>query len=265
MNIFAKSVLFGYFNQNIRLAQTPDAGSNGQNQADDENHTGMKGIDNHALAAHDQSGYEGYSFFLGLASCFDFINKNPLLPGEDPGQESPLDLPDPEDKFCIINLLGPTVDFSLFHKDLTVRIVADAYGDFSLIHSYAYKKYSESNSFGQTKSTLRNHGYYYALGLTLSSMLQVNYSHLELKGIFKYHYFDSVEGLDRFQKEMAAVDDFDLKDHRWIYNISLGYQIPNTAVQLVLGLERWDRKGYILDFVRESTERRSYFQVKYLF
>lgn len=256
---FAKSVLFGYFKQNIHPEKShansynPNNRDNNIINPDDE------------TAPYNHGDYVGYSLFCGLASCFDTFKKDPVIVAELTGDENSVDFPDRNDKFCIINLLGPTVDFSLFHKDLKVRLVADAYGDFSLIHSHAFKKYSQLNEFGQTKSTLENHGYYYALGITLSSMLQVNYSNLEIKGIFKYYYFDSIEGLDRFQKDIADEDDFDLKDHRWRYNISLGYRISHTPVQLVLGLEHWKRKGYIGDFLQQSTENRSYFQIKYLF
>jgi hypothetical protein len=251
-SIFAKSVLFGYFKQNIHPAKSRTNPHHSNNRDNNRNHP----YDDTAPGNHEE--YVGYSLFWGLATCFDGFRKDPIIVDE-------VDFPERMDKFCIINLLGPTVDFSLFHKDLKVRLAADAYGDFSLIHSHAFQKYSQLNEFGQTKSTLENHGYYYALGITLSSLLQVNYSHLEFKGIFKYHYFDSVEGLDRFQKDIADEDDFDLKDQRWRYNISLGYRIPRTPVQLVLGLEHWDRQGRIGDFQRQSTENRSYIQIKYLF
>jgi hypothetical protein len=207
-----------------------------------------------------------YSFFLGAATAFDLIRKTPLkLPGyEEEGELGVPGFPDIEDKYCIINLFGPTFDLALFQKDLKVRFVVDAYGDFAMIHSHAFKKYSQLYDFGQTKSTL-NHGYYYALGVTLSSMLQVNYSNLEFRGKLKYHYFDSIEGMDRFQKDVADEDDFDLKDQRFSYNLSLGYRIPNTPVQLVLGLEQMKRWGFVEDFSQRSTERRSYFQIKYMF
>jgi len=258
-NAFAKSVPLGYFKQNIHPAKSHANTYNPNKQGNNMNSPGDE------TAPYDHEEYVGYSLFWGLASCFEVFKKDPIIVEEMIGTENTVDFPERNDKFCIINLLGPTVDFSLFHKDLKVRLVADAYGDFSLIHSLAFKKYSQLNEFGQTKSTLENHGYYYALGITLSSMLQVNYSNLELKGIFKYHYFDSIEGLDRFQKDMADEDDFDLKDQRWRYNISLGYRIPHTPVQLVLGMEHWDRKGRIGDFQQKSTENRSYFQIKYLF
>ena len=255
-NIFAKAVLFGHFWQDIRVAGSSPSGTHNAAHPEDD-------VD---ITADDTAARErvGYSLMLGMATCFDFIEINSTIAS---GMIDPEDTlaGDRVDKFTIINLLGPTVDFSLFHKDLKIRLVADAYGDFSMIYSHAFKKYAELYDFGQTKSTLENHGYYYALGITLSSLLQVNVANLELKGRFKYHYFDSVEGMDRFQAEVAKADDFDLKDQRWFYNISLGYTIPNTPVQLALGVEQWDRKGMIKDFVQQSSERRSYLQVRYLF
>ena len=247
-NIFAKSVLFGYFSQDVRTKGTGTMADYIPGMRDDM----------------DNDDREGYALFLGVATTFDMIKNDPLkLPGNGENPDIP-DYPDREDKHVIVNL-GPTVDFSLFHRDWKIRLVADAYGDFSLIHSHAFKRYSELFQFGQTKSTLENHGYYYALGVTLSSMLQVNYSNFELKGKLKYHYFNSIEGWDRFQKDMADEDDFDLKDQRLRYNMSLGYRIPNTSLQLVLGMEEIDRRGSVEDFSRHSNERRSYLQIKYIF
>lgn len=248
-SIYAKSVLFGYFSQNIRSR----AG-----------HT-FGGLDPGMLDDIDNDDRVGYSFFLGAATVFETIRRDPLkIPGYE-GDPAVTGHPDREDKYTIINLVGPTFDLSLFYKNLKIRLAADAYGDFSLIHSHAFKDYSQLHRFGQTKSTLENHGYYYALGVTLSSMLQVDYSNIEFRGKLKYHYFNSIEGLDRFQRDMADEDDFDLKDHRFRYDVSLGYRIPNTSLQLVLGLEQIDRRGYIGDFFRHSKEKRPYFQIKYLF
>ncbi len=64
---------------------------------------------------------------------------------------------------------------------------------------------------------------------------------------------------------MADEDDFELKDTRLSYHLSVGFVIPDSSVQLVLAMERTDREGWLEDFYREHTETRSYFQVKYLF
>lgn len=226
-DIFAKAVLFGYFNQDIRESATHDI--------------------------------TGYSFFLGAGTAFDLVRKRTPTPEEDP-DEAYL-----TDKFCVINILGPSFDFSFFHNDLKLRFIADAYADFALVHSLAYFPYTDLNEVTNTKSTLLNHGYYYALGFTTSSLLQINVANLELKGTFKYHYFDSVEDLDRFQKDMADEDDFQLKDTRLDYHVSLGFVIPNSTIQLVVALERTDREGWLEDFYRQHSETRSYFQIKYLF
>jgi len=245
-NIFAKSVFFGFFIQDIFPS---------------DNLHQDNGEMNKAVTQDDD--VRGYSFFAGIGSSFDMMMKNSSVLEEKTIENSTL--PDETDKYCIINLLGPTIDFSLYRKNLHIRLNADAYGDFSLIHSHAFKDYSEIYELGKTKSTLKSHGYYYALGITLASLLQVNYSNLEIKGILKYHYFNSIEGLDRFQEDIEKADDVNLIDHRWHYNIGLGYRIPNTSIQLVFGWEQWKRKGSVDDFVRKSSERRSYIQIKYLF
>ncbi|MCP5049751.1 MAG: DUF3943 domain-containing protein [bacterium] len=235
LSAFAKAAFFGYFAQNIRS-------------------TGDK--------TRDRS---GYSFFIGAASAFDLFKE---IPGKISVNDNGPALEDYSykiDKFAIVNMIGPTIDLSLFHEGFKMRVSADAYFDFSLIHSHAFKRYSELYSFGQTKSTLEEHGYYYAFGFTLSSMLQLKYSNLELKGKMKYHYFNSIEGLDRFQVDVKEEDDFGLTDKRFIYNLSLGYRVPRTPIQLVLGLEETDRKGFIGDFRRHSQEKRTYFQIRYKF
>jgi hypothetical protein len=256
-DIFTKAVFFGYFSRNIRSASAGPG---------DEDSAGT----GHRLPVMDETDDRvGYSLFLGVASGFNAVRKfiGTLPDSAAPGEGDVFGLPDNEDKYVVINLLGPSADLVLFHKDLTVRLTADAYGDFSLIHSYAFKDFRQRFEPGTGKCTLDNHGYYYALGLTFSSMLQVNYANLEFRGKVKYHYFDSIEGLDRFQKDMPEGNDFDLTDSRLIYNLSLGYRIPNTSLQLVLGMEHMERGGTLrdFDFTRGGTEKRSYFQLKYLF
>ncbi len=253
-NIFAKTVLFGHFEQNIHGAE-PEVNE------DEMGHGFLEDI--------NSSDRVGYSFFLGAASAFELIENNVVMLPDDenriPGTGNIPGLPDRADRYAVLNLLGPTFDLAIFNKDLKLRFVADAYGDFSLVHSHVFSEYKEMATFGQTKSTLENHRYYYALGITLASMLQVNYANLEFRGKVRYHYFDSIEGLDRFQGDILDEDDFDLKDERLTYNLSLGYRIPRTPLQLVLGLEQMERRGTIGDLSRHSTERRSYFQVKYIF
>jgi hypothetical protein len=232
-NIFAKATFMGYLMQNI------------QNSGDDR---------------------VGYSFFIGASSAFDYMQQIPeniAVPNDSSFDSEQMEYL--ADKYTIINLFGPSLDLTLFQEDFSFQLSADAYADFSLIHSHAFKRFSDFNSYRQTKSTLDEHGYYYALGYTLSSMMKLDIANLQLKGKVNYHYFNSIEGMDRFQPELDEKEDFDLKDYRFNYDISLGYQLPNTNVQLVVGLQRINRKGYVENFMQEHTEKRSYFQIRYLF
>ena len=229
-DFFAKAILFGHFSQHIQ-------GSS---------------------ASHDR---RGYSFFVGAATALDIMNMNPAKLEETANSN----VPDKADKHSIINLLGPAVDFTIYRDRLKVRLAADAYPDFALIHAYAFKKYSQLYPVGITKVTLGEHGYYYALGITLSSLLQIEYGNLELKGALKFHYFDSIEGLDRYQKDIPSGNDYNLKDRRVTYRLSLGYHIPRTSLQLAAGLERINRWGTLENFAQSSSEKRSFLQFQYLF
>jgi hypothetical protein len=134
-----------------------------------------------------------------------------------------------------------------------------------MIHSHAFKRYKELFPVGVTKCILAEHGYYYALGVTLSSLLQIQYANLELKGAVKFHYCDSIDGMDRFQPDITPGNDFNLTDRRVNYQLSLGYRIPHTPFQLAAGLEKIQRRGTVEDFAQSSTEKRSYLQIRYLF
>ncbi len=242
---YAKSVFFGYFKQNIRSATHPDSSNN-------------------EIANTSTDDRIGYSFFLGAASAFNLITQDP---NRIPSSKNSPDMTQYEyltDKLSIIHLCGPTVDFSLYHRGLILRLTADAFVDFALSKSHAYKKYSELHTIGQTKSTLQNHGYYYGFGLTLASALQLDYANFQLKGKAKYHYYDSIEGLDRFQKTMPPQNDFDLQDQRFSYNLNLGYRLPKTDVQFAIGYDHFNYKGVIENFTQKHGEHRMYFQVKYL-
>ncbi len=118
---------------------------------------------------------------------------------------------------------------------------------------------------GVTKCILAEHGYYYALGVTLSSLLQIQYANLELKGAVRFHYFDSVDGMDRFQPDITPGNDFKLKDRRVNYQLSLGYHIPRTPIQVAAGLEQIERWGTVESFAQSGKEKRSYLQIQYLF
>jgi len=238
LRMYAKSLFFGYFQQDIRT-----------NESTEED----RGNDQRV----------GYSFFIGAASAFDMYGQVPEMVPADEGPTT-TDYEYLTDKYTAVNLVGPSADVTFYYKGLKLRAGAEAFVDFSLIHSHAFKSYLDVHTIGQTKATLQNHGYYYALGYTLGSQLELSYGNLELNGRFKYHYFDSIEGLDRFQKDINQVDDFDLKDQRLNMDFSLGYTMPRLPIQIKFGYEHRDRRGEIGGFARRHVFKRSYLTINFL-
>lgn len=246
MDAFCKAVFFGHFQQHIHSATLPD----------------KTGDETTETLTNDRV---GYSFFLGGGTAYSLVTQNPEKVSITKDDQNEAQYKYLIDRLSIVHLFGPTFDYSLFQKDFTLRFTADAYLDFSLTRSHAYQRYADLHTIGQTKSTLKNHGYYYGLGFSLYSTLQMDYANLQLKGKIKYHWADSVENLDRFQKDMPDENDFDLQDQRFYYNIGVGYRIPRTDLQAVVGFEQIDYRGTIEDFSQHHREHRYYLQFKYMF
>ena len=253
-SIFAKAILFGYFTQHIN--------SSAEAQPQPGNSSSMD-TTHEAVINWDEQ--KGHSFFVGLSTAFDLFNRAEKKTTTTGIASVDPTTPDMADQYCIINVLGPAFDLTLYKKALRIRLTGDAYADFGQIHSVPFKKYAELNDVGITKCTLAEHGYYYAMGVTLSSMLQVNYSNIELKGNVKYHSLVSIDGRDRFQRDITPGSDFNLKDRRTIFDLSLGYQIPGTPIQMALGIEKINRWGSLESFKQTNSEKRSYINVRYLF
>lgn len=270
-NLFAKTTFFGYFKQNIRSVNQRTRNYKNVEILDAENSSENEEFEDEGLglAAVDQLDDDlvGYSLFLGISSAFDMTSKDPEMLDGEPTASHMTSALDREDKYSVINIIGPTLDFTLYQKGMHIRFTLDLYADFAMVHSHAFREFAKKHgSLPQTKSTLENHGYYYAFGFTAASTLQFDFSHVQLKGKIKFHHFNSIEGLDRFQTDIGDEDDYDLADNRTIFNLSLGYTIPDTGLQVVLGLEHTKRKGTIEHlFSQSSTERRSYVQIRFRF
>jgi hypothetical protein len=240
---FTKAVLFGYFSRDIRQIKQASAG-----------------------------GLRGYGLFFGGGSGFDLFKKKALAYYDKgsyhydlKGGEKP---PRPTrftDKLAIINMIGPVLDLSVYANRLRFNLSAAVYADFALVHSMALNKYSTRHDLfaPRMKTTLSYYGYYYALGFTLAIEGGMRYGNFEIHGKFKYQYYDSIEGLDRFQRDVA--DDCNVTDYRLVYKAALGYAFANTPIKIVFTCEGIDRKGSIKDITHRESEIRVYTQLKYSF
>jgi hypothetical protein len=214
--------------------------------------------------------FRGYAYYFGLGSAFTLFKKKsvafydsssiPVKQGFDLHLEEPRKF---RDKLSVVHILGPAFDYTKFSPASRLRLVLDATLDFGLINSYALNKYSIGRDLTGVKTTLLYYGYYYGLGTTLSSGLTYNIHSLEFNGLVRYQAYGSVDGLDRFQKEVT--DDFHLTDTRLTYRIGAALRLPGTPVELYGNYEGIDRRGIIKDTRHGSLENKYTLFVSYKF
>lgn len=239
-NFLSRVVIFGFFSQRIKQ----DSSNN----------------------------LRGYSFYLGTGSAFDLFKKKAVAYYDKgqyhydfTGEEQATQPTEFTDKLAIINLIGPVLDLSLYAGRFKFWLSLGAYVDFALVNSMAINEYSTVYDLynPRMKTTLSHYGYYYAFGYTLAAKGSVIYKNFEISGRLKYQYYDSIEGLDRFQDRV--VDDCNVSDYRMIYKVSVGYSISESPVKIVFACEGIDRKGSIKDTTHRESETRLYTQLKFSF
>ncbi|MCK5056069.1 MAG: DUF3943 domain-containing protein [Candidatus Aminicenantes bacterium] len=213
---------------------------------------------------------KGYSLLFGGGSAFDLFKKRAIAyydigsyhydfnSGERPSQPTEF-----TDKLAIINIIGPNVEFSLYANRFKLRLSVDAYADFAYVNSLALNEYSGAHDLfaPRLKTLLIHYGYYCAFGFTLSSRVNLFFRNFEINGKFKYQYYDSIEGLDRVQKNVE--DDCNITDSRLMYRISLGYTIPKTPIKIVFAWEDINRRGSLKDITHRESEIRYFTQLEF--
>ena len=234
INLFSRAVFFGHYKQNV----------------DEQN--------------------KGYAYYFGLGSGFSYFKKRSVAfydgcevkvkRGYDLRLEEPRKF---TDKYSIVHLAGPMFDLTSLTSKLRFRLVLDAYLDFALVNAIALNEYSVGRDISGIKTNLLYYGYYYGMGTTLSTDLNIRFHNLELRGLLKYHAWGSLDGRDRFQVELT--DDFHVKDSRLQYRLELGFWIPGTSMELLSTFEGIQRKGQIKDIAHAETEKRLFLGLNFQF
>lgn len=239
-SVLTRVVLFGYFNQKIRL--------------------------------NSSKNLYGHSLYIGAGSAFDLFKKKGVVyydQGEYnydfTGGEYPPQPTEFTDKFAIINIIGPVFDLAVYSGCWTFGFGGGLYVDFALVNALALNEYSKFYSLSdpQKKSTLTHHGYYYAFGFTALMNASLAHKNLKISGKCKYQYYDSIEGLDRFQDNVT--DDCNVNDSRFMYKICLGYSFIKSPFKIEIAYEGIDRHGSMKEISQNRLENRIYTQIKILF
>ena len=203
----------------------------------------------------------GHEFFLGLGSAFSYYRRTgtafydscdvKVRRGHDLRLEEARDF---KDKFSIVHIAGPVALFDAYFRRVKLRLTLDACVDFALVNALALNDYSAEHDITGFKTTVLHYGYYYALGASLMSGCSVEFGNFRLQGLARYHYFDSVEGRDRFQDELA--DDAPIVDSRLRLRADLSYRFFGSPVEMRLSYEGIDRRGRIRSTHFQETESR---------
>jgi hypothetical protein len=132
------------------------------------------------------------------------------------------------DKVGVVNIIGPTVDLSLYRGPFRLRASTDVYGDVASVRTPAIRGYVDRHGDRGIKSVLAHQGYYFAVGLTLRQELALEYKRLELVAESNLDFFQSIEGHDRFQDQVTK--DFHLSDRRFAHSARLRYHLPGQRL-----------------------------------
>jgi hypothetical protein len=211
----------------------------------------------------------GAESWLGWVSAWNLFQKKTIAPydGDELGMTKPwFEREQPTrytDKYSSIQIIGPTFNLTGYSGRLTARIDLDATFDFSMINSLAYNLYSADHTVWGVKTTLHDWGYYYALGCTLGGRLDLRHGAWRAEAGVQYQRFHSIQGLDRFQKDM--IDDSGLDDSRLVCSAGLTAAIPRTPLFLSLNLERIDRWGRFHEVSASNRELRFFYRLGLFF
>jgi len=205
----------------------------------------------------------GSNYFVGLATSFDLFKKAAIA-YYDKGEfhvdfAADERVPQPTgftDKFAVVNLIGPLFDANIYAGPTRFRFSLAASVDFALVNALALNSYSREHDIYEPrmKTTLVNYGYYYAYGATLAAAASVQFGDIGFSGRCKVQSYGSLEGLDRFQDQVA--DDGHIRDSRLTYKFALHYALAGMPVALGLTFEGIRRRGSIHEVECREAERR---------
>ena len=191
----------------------------------------------------------GYTFMVGLSSAHEHtINRNG----------------DNQDWTGIVHILGSNIDMVFYFSGMRVRLTLDEYGDFAAVMSFAVDRYvEEGNPLLGSKDVLEKQKYYYAWGATSLGKLTLQTGRWELGTEMKRQFYDSIEGLSRFQKEKVT-DDFNLEDRISCTEVWGAYLFDDSSF-FQLGGKLRNRSGELKDIEIDKNFREYFFSFGHRF
>jgi len=230
-----------------------------------------------SVAADAAGGARGGSVSVGYGTAFELFKKRSVVwydgikeveTGLATVGDARFDRPAPArftDKLALVSPAGAVLTVARFGPRFEARWTTGLFGDFAMVNSLPYDRFTESRDPGGVKTTLLDWGYYYALGMTLVTDAAVDWRQWHFRGAASYQWFDSIQGLDRYQYLGLVTEDFKLRDTRLVWRFSMGYRLRGTPLELGLAAEGIGRWGQLLDLREHYTEYRYFYQLRVVF
>jgi hypothetical protein len=183
----------------------------------------------------------GHNLLVGLTNTFDYsMRRRPELP---------------MDQIATFGIAGPVLDLSRRHGLFEGALHLEAIPELAMVTSLAAETFRLRSGTEGLKSTVAQHGYYYAYGATLGAQLALRFSFVELGGDLRWQRFGSIEGYDRFQERLTR--DFHQTDGRSRALAWLSLRPWRSFADIGLSLEHTSRYGQMTDIRVTSDERRA--------
>jgi len=199
----------------------------------------------------DNSDRRGGSLLLAASSAFDL--------GLTEGERT-------SDFVTAVHMIGPTADALIYRGPVTFRLSSDVYGDFAMVRPFALGPDTPESILTGGKSVLREHDYYYAMGLTAAARAEARYAGVRAGAAFEWSGYDSIQGLDRAQDaytgptgvyHAGVTDDFAITDQRMKVRVYTELPTPIEDVHLGLSFDLEHRNGEMKDLTRSEDEGRA--------
>lgn len=210
----------------------------------------LGGVYSQAIDRDGENGLSGYALFAGPSTAFNYATHTYDARADD--------------KLGVVNTLGGRFDATIYQGRLRARIGIEAYADFAAVNSMAIDDYRDKYGDDGLKTVLGKRQYYFALGATIRPTVSVSYRGIDLGGQVTQDFFESIEGLDRFQERVK--NDVHLSDRRTMQRYWFSFALPGDGTKRAgLELEHQARSGDMGDISasREGLNLRGWFSVRF--
>jgi hypothetical protein len=179
---------------------------------------------------------------------------------------------DTEDFYVAVNLIGFTLGGEWRKNDVHFSAQGSIHGDFAMVKPFAAQSIDNYRDFyWNTKSSLWENAYAYALGHTANIQLAASYHNLTLNLSMRSQRWDSIDNkkIERYADWNPNRKDLDFKDARDRLKFQIDYAY-NSRLTLGLNMEKIYRSGefFGIDFPdfytkAKDIETRTSLQVAY--